>query len=64
MSKDTKEAKHGTVILSCDCTSEFQDRWNKGKGMRVMNVCAAGARCTVCTKVRSIPNKLGRSGKD
>jgi len=43
----------GTVIRSCSCTSDFQDKMY-GRGMRVMNVGGSSTAprysCTVCGK--------------
>ena len=50
------KSKNGTVISSCVCEHEFQDK-NYGKGMRVKNrVREVGnkARCTVCDRVSNV----------
>jgi hypothetical protein len=40
------------IILSCSCSSEFQDK-RYGHGKRVHNEMAKdGARCTVCGTVK------------
>ena len=55
MSKPTTtqaaSAKYGTVVKTCTCNSEYQDK-RYGVGLRVHNLCSKGekARCTVCTK--------------
>ena len=47
----TSSAKYGTVIKTCTCNSEYQDK-RYGIGLRVHNLCNKGekARCTVCSK--------------
>lgn len=55
--KPAKEEKGkagcGTVVRSCNCTSDFQDKMY-GRGMRVMNVGGSSTAprysCTVCGK--------------
>jgi hypothetical protein len=48
MATDNKKFKSGTTVRACVCAHEFQDaRYN---GMRVHNLSAKGARCTVCGK--------------
>ena len=44
-------AKFGTVIKSCTCNNNYQDK-AYGTSMRVHNLCAKGekARCTICKK--------------
>ena len=55
MSKPTttqaSSAKYGTVIKTCTCNSEYQDK-RYGVNRRVHNLCKKGekARCTVCNK--------------
>jgi len=50
MNKESKN-KYGTIVISCDCKSESQDKLY-GKQRRVANLCKKGemARCTVCGK--------------
>ena len=53
---DSKKVKNDTVKHLCTCVSEFQDA-HYGQGMRMMNVCAKGLRCTVCGKEHFQANK-------
>lgn len=58
----------GTVILKCDCQSEFQDR-TYGKGMRVHNRSGKNNRiayCTVCTPSNNnkfLKEQLAKDGR-
>ena len=53
---------YGTVVLPCSCKHPQQDKIY-GKGMRLHNRCSinkasmTGARCTVCTSVKSYSTK-------
>lgn len=47
MATESKKGVPNTKILSCDCKNEFQDK-EYGKGKRVCNTNARGAKCTVC----------------
>lgn len=53
-------ARGTTVIMECTCEHEHQDKIHgkdekaKGKKMRVHNVGAKTARCTVCQREKSL----------
>jgi len=51
--KIVQSNKSKTVILSCACQHEYQDK-KYGKEKRVFNITLKGARCTVCGASKTI----------
>lgn len=55
MASNNNKQKSGTMVLSCTCKHDFQDK-QYGKGNRLHNVSGNGgkAACTVCSTPKSV----------
>ena len=52
MTKEQQKIIIGSIVLSCDCNNEFQDK-EYGKNKRLHTLGLKGKVCTVCGKIKT-----------